>query len=89
MEAFKLFLETRGSELSKTTQFLSFYALPYVPDPRQHPTFAEIFEGRYIMELEERLIGFLGRVLKREKVPRLLKIVSGVVSFHFVLSIPK
>jgi hypothetical protein len=28
--AFKVFLDTKGSELSKTSEFLQFYALPYV-----------------------------------------------------------
>lgn len=30
MSQFKRFLETKGSELSKTSEFLPFYALPYV-----------------------------------------------------------
>lgn len=44
MEAYKMFLETRGADLSKTEQFLPFYALPYVPDPRAHPSFKELFK---------------------------------------------
>jgi hypothetical protein len=28
--AFKMFLDTKGAELSKTSEFLQFYALPYV-----------------------------------------------------------
>ncbi|KAL7748972.1 hypothetical protein RI367_005620 [Sorochytrium milnesiophthora] len=43
MEAFKRFLETRGAQLSKTPEFLPFYALPYLPDPASHPSFSEIF----------------------------------------------
>ncbi|KAJ3411667.1 LisH domain-containing protein armc9 [Chytridiales sp. JEL 0842] len=78
MEAFKNFLETRGADLCKTTQFLSFYALPYVPDPRSHPSFSEIFTERHINELEERLGTFLMAALRTAKVPRLMKIVSGV-----------
>jgi len=27
---FKLFLDTKGSELSRTSEFLAFYALPYI-----------------------------------------------------------
>ena len=30
LQAFKVFLDTKGSELSKTSEFLQFYALPYV-----------------------------------------------------------
>jgi hypothetical protein len=46
METFKAFLETRGADLSKTSQFLPYYALPYVPDPRHHPSFSDLFEVR-------------------------------------------
>jgi len=30
---FKLFLDDRGAELSKTNEFLAYYALPYVSNP--------------------------------------------------------
>jgi hypothetical protein len=32
MAILKTYLGSRGSDLCKTTQFLSFYALPYVPE---------------------------------------------------------
>ncbi|KAJ3099127.1 LisH domain-containing protein armc9 [Phlyctochytrium planicorne] len=75
MEAFKHFLETRGADLCKTTQFLSFYALPYVPDPRKHPSFGELFADRYTRELEDRLKHFLGMALKAVDTPRLLNFI--------------
>jgi hypothetical protein len=43
MNNFKTFIETRGAELSRTPTFISFYALPFVGDPKQHPSFKEIF----------------------------------------------
>jgi hypothetical protein len=36
MEAFKNFLGTKGCKLSKTSEFLSYYALPYIPNPHVH-----------------------------------------------------
>ena len=30
MKHFKIFIETKGAQLSKTPEFLSFYALPYI-----------------------------------------------------------
>ena len=36
---FKQFLDTKGSDLSKTSEFLAYYALPYIPNPMQHPSF--------------------------------------------------
>lgn len=41
---FKHFLETRGAVLSQTTEFLPFYALPFVPNPVAHPSFKELFQ---------------------------------------------
>ncbi len=34
MQRFKTYIETQGAQLSKTPEFLSFYALPYVKDPQ-------------------------------------------------------
>lgn len=59
MSAFKAFLETRGSELAKTQEFLPFYALPYVPDPRKHPTFTHLFVPEWAADLRARLHKFL------------------------------
>ncbi|MGH0134046.1 UNVERIFIED_CONTAM: hypothetical protein FKN15_011805 [Acipenser sinensis] len=41
---FKHYLETRGAALSQTTEFLPFYALPFVPNPTVHPSFKELFQ---------------------------------------------
>ncbi|RXN25590.1 lisH domain-containing ARMC9 [Labeo rohita] len=41
---FKHYLETRGAALSQTTEFLPFYALPFVPNPTVHPSFQELFQ---------------------------------------------
>ncbi|KAK2108319.1 hypothetical protein P7K49_013484 [Saguinus oedipus] len=41
---FKTFLETKGAALSQTTEFLPFYALPFVPNPMVHPAFKELFQ---------------------------------------------
>ena len=30
LENFKVYLDTRGQDLSRTSEFLQFYALPYV-----------------------------------------------------------
>lgn len=34
MQEFKTYLDSKEIELSKTTEFLAFYALPYVKNPR-------------------------------------------------------
>ena len=43
MRVFKGYLETKGSALSQTTEFLPYYALPYIPDPTSHPSFKPLF----------------------------------------------
>ena len=46
MRIFKSFLETKGAALCQTTEFLPFYALPFVPDPTAHPSFKPLFSVR-------------------------------------------
>ena len=41
---FKHYLETRGAALSQTTEFLPYYALPFVPNPMVHPSFRDLFQ---------------------------------------------
>uniref|UniRef100_A0A4W6D7Z4 LisH domain-containing protein ARMC9 n=1 Tax=Lates calcarifer TaxID=8187 RepID=A0A4W6D7Z4_LATCA len=41
---FKQYLETRGAALSQTSEFLPYYALPFVPNPTVHPSFKDLFQ---------------------------------------------
>ena len=43
MARFRQYLEQRGTRLCATAEFLPFYALPFVPEPERHPSFASIF----------------------------------------------
>ncbi|KAJ1563158.1 LisH domain-containing protein armc9 [Cladochytrium tenue] len=76
ISTFKHYLETRGAALCRTAQFLPFFALPYVPDPRSHPSFMELFTERNIQELEERLDSFLSSALRVTKPPTLLNAIA-------------
>ncbi|KAJ3104222.1 LisH domain-containing protein armc9 [Phlyctochytrium bullatum] len=87
MEAFKHFLETRGADLCKTTQFLSFYALPYVPDPKVHPSFGELFAERYLSELEDRFRHFLTMALKAVDTPKLLNMLYARITTSYLSGI--
>jgi LisH domain-containing protein ARMC9 len=43
-------LDTKGSELSKTNEFLPFYALPYIKNPQDHPAIKHVFtKGKKII----------------------------------------
>ncbi|XP_034263857.1 lisH domain-containing protein ARMC9 isoform X2 [Pantherophis guttatus] len=69
---FKTYLETKGAALSQTTEFLPFYALPFVPNPMIHPSFKELFQDSWESDLKTRLEEFLSATLKASDSPRLL-----------------
>uniref|UniRef100_A0A8C3R0D9 LisH domain-containing protein ARMC9 n=1 Tax=Cyanoderma ruficeps TaxID=181631 RepID=A0A8C3R0D9_9PASS len=73
---FKAYLETKGAALSQTTEFLPFYALPFVPNPMVHPSFKELFQDSWTLDLRTRLEKFLSLTLKARQTPRLLTIFS-------------
>jgi hypothetical protein len=55
MEDFKKYLEQKEIELSKTTEFLAYYALPYIPNPKGHPTYEQLFKPEWTNDLKEQL----------------------------------
>ncbi|XP_069583106.1 lisH domain-containing protein ARMC9 isoform X2 [Ranitomeya imitator] len=69
---FKTYLETSGAALSQTTEFLPFYALPFVPNPAAHPSFRDLFQDSWATELKSRLEKFLSLTLKAGSTPRLV-----------------
>ena len=38
--------------LAKTTEFLSYYALPFVDDPQNHPSFGTLFDPSWGLGLK-------------------------------------
>ncbi|XP_053379152.1 lisH domain-containing protein ARMC9-like isoform X2 [Mercenaria mercenaria] len=77
MQEFKSFLENRGATLSQTTEFLPYYALPFVPNPKGHPSYKELFTDTWIKDLEVRLEKFLTLSLKSTPQPRLFDLYRG------------
>lgn len=63
-DAFKRFLETRGSEFSETSEFLSFFALPYMPRAHENKSIAHVFTKEWLGKLRNRLSEFLANHLK-------------------------
>nr|XP_019954026.1 PREDICTED: lisH domain-containing protein ARMC9 isoform X2 [Paralichthys olivaceus] len=74
---FKQYLETRGAALSQTTEFLPYYALPFVPNPTIHPSFKYLFQDSWIPHLKDKLERFLTVTLKPSIIPRLLNLYEG------------
>ncbi|EGF82333.1 hypothetical protein BATDEDRAFT_86584 [Batrachochytrium dendrobatidis JAM81] len=76
MDAFKKFIETRGADQGGTSQFLQYYALPYVPDPQGHPSFQNLFLDTWAPELHNRLVSFLKTSLTKKQVPQLVNLLN-------------
>ncbi|XP_075058477.1 lisH domain-containing protein ARMC9 isoform X2 [Mixophyes fleayi] len=79
---FKTYLETSGAALSQTTEFLPFYALPFVPNPAVHPSFKELFQDSWAPELKSRLEKFLSLTLKAGTTPRLLTLYKESTQYN-------
>uniref|UniRef100_A0A8C7LWL0 Armadillo repeat containing 9 n=1 Tax=Oncorhynchus mykiss TaxID=8022 RepID=A0A8C7LWL0_ONCMY len=75
---FKHYLETRGAALSQTTEFLPYYALPFVPNPMVHPSFRDLFQESWIPEMKQELEKFLTVTLKVSDTPRLLSLYGNL-----------
>jgi len=76
MHAFKTFLDTKGSELCKAAEFLPFYALPYIPNPTEHPSFKHLFTKEWINELKAKVKSFLREHLTPKSVPVLYQMYA-------------
>ena len=62
---FKEFLDNAGSYLSKTSEFLQYYALPYVDNPVNHPIFRSVCSKRWATDLRNKLREFLQQNVQR------------------------
>jgi hypothetical protein len=85
-ERFRRFLESQGKHLSQTTEFLPFYALPYVPDPSLHPSFAAIFKEGWALQLSQRLERFVRKSLKQQTIPVVYTILKRGDGMSFCVS---
>jgi hypothetical protein len=63
MQSFKQYLDTKGKEFSVDPELLPYFALPYVPNPQEHPTFSAIFKQRWILDLRKKIEAFLLQAL--------------------------
>lgn len=61
MEEFRNYLDAEGSSFSKSEEVLAFYALPYIPNPREHQAFKHIFTVKWLSSLKDRIRKVLGK----------------------------
>ena len=73
LTAFKVFLDTKGSELSQTSEFLPYYALPYVQNPLEHPHFGSLCSRRWANGLKNDLGEWLRGNLPKLSSPTLFQ----------------
>ena len=66
-----MFLDTKGAELSKTSEFLQYYALPYVSNPLEHPIFKGLCSKKWANDLRSKLKTFLQESLPKLSSPQL------------------
>ena len=79
MENFKKYLDSKEIELSKTTEFLAYYALPYVPNPRNHPSYQQLFKQEWVNGLKDKIKECITNYLPSPsfKYPVLYDLMSG------------
>lgn len=80
MREFKCYLETKGAALSQTTEFLPYYALPYIPDPTSHPSFKPLFTSAWSSDLKKNLQEFLSATLKSLEKPKIYDLYQSTLS---------
>lgn len=69
LKRFKDFLDSHTSDLSQSTEFLPYYALPYIPNPADHPSFKHIFTIDWFNQLKKRLSDWLDRQISGSQLP--------------------
>ena len=76
MDEFKIFLEKKDSDYSKSNEFLQYYALPYVQNVKTHPTYSKLFMPEWAIELKDKIHLAIKTYLPNIKYPVLYDLVN-------------
>ena len=76
MDEFKIFLEKKDSDYSKSNEFLQYYALPYVQNVKTHPTYSKLFQPEWAVELKDKIHLAIKTYLPNIKYPVLYDLVN-------------
>lgn len=71
MATLREWLATTGAHLAKTSEFVPFYALPYVPDPMAHPAFQRVFDRGFPATVRTMAVDFFAAAPMVLSAPRL------------------
>ena len=76
MEEFKQFLEKKQSDISRSSEFLPYYALPYIPNPQNHPSYAKLFSPEFVGDLKDKIRQCVKSYLPKVRYPVLYDLVN-------------
>lgn len=84
MQEFRTYLENKGSIHSQCTDFLAYYALPYVPKPNEHPIYQQLFKEPWKQSIISRLSNFIDNCTNENKkeLPKLIRLVQNSIGNH-------
>ena len=63
--------DNSGSNLCKTSEFLQYYALPYVQNPMEHPIFRNVCNKKWATDLRNKLREFLEQNIPKNASPQI------------------
>ena len=64
-------LHPAGAAMGAVAEFLPYYALPFVPEPERHPSFALVFSAAWLQDVRLRADNFLFATMASSPLPRL------------------
>lgn len=69
---FREYLNRQGDELTKLDELIPYFALPYLKEPTNHPTFRKLFSRSWVVKIKKLLFNFLGSLYHPETKPFLI-----------------
>ncbi|GAB6031096.1 LisH domain-containing protein armc9 [Chamberlinius hualienensis] len=76
MQEFKQYLESRGSLLSKESDYLSYFALPFIENPTQHVSFTELFQESWVERVRNELKSYMVKYGVKTVKPETVKLAT-------------
>jgi len=55
MQKLRVYFETKSEACTMDKEMLTFFALPFVPDPESHPIFGNLFQAAWVKKLRSRI----------------------------------
>ena len=76
LRVFSRVFSKKDSDYSKSNEFLSYYALPYVQNPKTHPSYSKLFQPEWNVELKEKIHLAIKTYIPSIKYPVLYDLVN-------------